>query len=390
MVGSTGRFAKQGRRVALAVLTLALCACQTVDRPIFTREDLTAASPPIRYESASVSDRDRFLEDVRAAAEAPRDGAFDVLALSSGGANGAYGAGVLTGWSARGDRPVFEVVTGVSIGALIAPFAFVGRQRDADLEAAFTDGRSDRLLQPRWALALVSPGIYHSAPLRALVEKAVDQTLLSEVAEAHRAGRRLYIGTTSLDTREQVIWDLGAVAASGAPDARDRFIDVLTASASVTGAFPPVLINLENHGRQLSELHTDGRLTANFFVAPESVLQSARPLRRTTSLPGRVWIIVNGTPEETFTVARYGNISIAGRALEAMMNTTTRANVIATAQYARLNDMEVALTTSDPEGRDRPLDFGRARMVALYQLGRQRILDGAAWTSAAPLALTSD
>lgn len=390
MAGLRNRWAGGVRGAGVSILTLALCACQTVARPDFSRSDLTEASPPVRYESASIPDRERFLGEARAAAVAPRDGTFDVLALSSGGANGAYGAGVLTGWTARGDRPEFEIVTGVSIGALIAPFAFVGRSRDADLQAAFIDGRSDSLLQPRWAMALFSPGVYRSAPLRGLVEKAVDDALLSEIAAAHRAGRRLYIGTTSLDTREQVIWDLGAVAASGAPDARARFIDILTASASVTGAFPPVFIDLENHGRRLRELHTDGRLTANFFIAPESVLRSNLPLRDPTTAPGRVWIIVNGTPEETFAIATHGNISIAGRALEAMMNTTTRANVITTAQYGRLNGFEVALTTSDPDGRDRPLDFGRARMIALYELGRKRVLDGTAWAAPEAAPLTSD
>lgn len=384
------RWAEGGRGAGIGVLTLALCACQSGARPDFTRADLTAASPPIRYESASIPDRERFLSEVRVASTVPRDGTFDILALSSGGANGAYGAGVLTGWTAQGDRPEFEIVTGVSIGALIAPFAFVGRARDPDLEAAFIDGRSDNLLQPRWAMALFSPGLYRSAPLRGLVEKAVDTALLSEIAEAHRAGRRLYIGTTSLDTREPVIWDLGAVAASGVPDARDLFIDILTASASVTGAFPPVLIDLENQGRRVRELHTDGRLTANVFVVPESVLSSGLSLREQTSTPGRVWVIINGTPEETFTVAPYGNISIAGRALEAMMNATTRANLIAVAQYGRLNGLQVAVTSSDPEGRDRPLDFGRTRMVALYELGRNRARSGTTWSTPDQAALSFD
>lgn len=389
MSGAGNRFAKSVQGMTISVLGLALSACQTVDRPDFTRADLIAASPAVRYESASLPDRDRFLTDVQAAAAAPRDGTFDVLALSSGGANGAYGAGVLTGWSARGDRPEFEIVTGVSIGALIAPFAFVGRARDPDLEAAFTDGRSDHLLQPRWTMALFSPGLYRSAPLRALVEKAVDADLLAQVAQAHREGRRLYVGTTSLDTREPVIWDLGAVAASGAPDARSRFVDILTASASVTGAFPPVLIDLESHGRRVSELHTDGRLSANVFIAPESVLRSGSPLRTESAAPGRIWIVVNGTPEETFAVAPYNHIGVAGRALEAMMNTTTRANLIAIAQYGRLNRLEVAVTTSDPEGRDRPLDFGRDRMVALYELGRERVRSGVAWSSPDASPLTS-
>lgn len=358
-----------------------LAGCQSLDRPSFSRDDLSAASPPIRFESGGTFARDRFLEAIRTAAAAPSDGQFDILALSSGGANGAYGAGVLVGWSEGGDRPEFEVVTGVSIGALMAPFAFIGRSRDADLRAAFTDGRTDRLLQPRWALALINPGLYRTAPLREMVASAVDDALLVEIAQAHRGGRRLYVATTSLDTREQVIWDLGELAASADPDARARFIDILTAASSVPGAFAPVLIDVENQGRHVRELHADGRLTANFFVAPEAVLgDTSRDGRLQTNAPGRLWVIVNGSAEETFSAAPDAGASVVGRTLEAMLNASTRMSLIATAQFARLNDLRFAATTAGPAAEDRPFDFDRDRMGRLFQEGRRRALVGEVWS----------
>ena len=375
------------RSIAAGACALALAGCQTIDRPDFTLAELRAASPAIRHEAGSLQDRDRFLAEVRAAGANPSDGAFDLLALSSGGANGAYGAGVLIGWTRHGDRPQFEVVTGVSIGALIAPFAFIGPDGDAALRAAFTDGRSDRLMQPRWAMALFGPGLYRGRPLRELVARAVDDDLLRRVAEGHRAGRRLYVATTSLDTRDQVIWDMGALAASGEPDARDRFIDILTAAASVPGAFPPVFVELENGGRRVRELHADGRTSANFFIAPESVLRDNLPIRTeaaATTTPGRIWVIVNGTPEERFGVSPYSGLAVASRSLESLLNSLTRTNLVATAQFARLNGFAFAATDAGELGADQPLAFQQAHMIELFELGERRAGEGQAWETNDP------
>jgi len=373
--------------MAIGLGALALAACQTMERPEFTRAELRAASPSIRHDADSLDDRDRFLAEVRSAAEAPTDGSFDLLALSSGGANGAYGAGVLVGWSERGDRPVFEVVTGVSIGALIAPFAFIGSEGDPALRAAFTDGRSDRLMQPRWAMALFGPGLYRSGPLRNLVAKAVDEDLMRKVAEGHRQGRRLYIATTSLDTRDQVIWDMGALAASGGVNARDRFIDILTAAASVPGAFPPVFVELENEGRRVRELHADGRTTANFFLAPESVLRDNLPIRSQAAeaaTPGRIWVIVNGTPDERFGVAPYSGVAVASRSLEALLNASTRTSLIAAAQFARLNGLSFASTDAGEAGKGQPLAFEQTHMSWLFDAGQRRAMEGEVWAASAP------
>ncbi|MFJ6024317.1 patatin-like phospholipase family protein [Brevundimonas sp. NPDC092305] len=370
---------------AALAAALLVAGCQSVGRAAYSRDALHDASPVFRLESGAARDRARFVAEVTAAAAAPTDGAFDLLALSSGGANGAYGAGVLVGWSERGDRPVFEVVTGVSIGALMAPWAFIGASRDADLEAAFTDGRTEHLLKPRWAGAVIQPGLYQTGPLRALVSRAVDDRLLDEVARGHREGRRLYVATTSMDTREQVIWDLGALAASGRPDARDLFIDILTAASSVPGAFAPVPITLETKTGLIREVHADGRLTANFFVAPETVLDGGQALFRPDDLaaPGRIWVIVNGSPEEAFRIEPYSNVSLIGRALEAMLNAATRLSLIATRQFAQLNGLELSVTTSGPYGADRPFDFDRDRMVALFRHGRASVRDHGGWKAAA-------
>lgn len=371
------------RTPAIALAAAAsLAGCQTLDRAAFSEHDLTVAGGSVRMDSRSAVAADRFLADVREAAAAPGDGVFDLLALSSGAANGAFGAGVLIGWSERGDRPVFEVVTGVSIGALIAPFAFVGRGRDPDLQRSFTDGRTANLLQPRWVMAIHNPGLFRTAPLRALIESAVDADLLREIAEGHRAGRRLYVATTSIDTREQVIWDMGALAASDEPEARQRFVDILTAAASVPGAFPPVLLDVGSAaGRRVRELHTDGRLVANFFVAPEAAMGDLSPESRLRSQnPGRLWVIINGSPVEPFDPTPESGLSLASRNVEAMLNASTRLSLIAAAQFAERNDLAFAAAAIESGSEGRSLDFEQGHMNRLFEAGRRRALTGDVWT----------
>ncbi|CAN5179636.1 patatin family protein [soil metagenome] len=366
---------------------LLLAGCASVARLPFTETDITAASPAIRYDFRDAGDATRFREALRTAAGAPADGTFDLLALSGGGSEGAYGAGLLVGWGGSGKRPVFEVVTGVSIGALMAPFAFIGAAGDEQLTRAFTDGRASRVLEPRWAMSIYGPGLFRQRPLRALVEAAITPEVLAGVAHGQAEGRRLYVATTSLDTQGQVIWDMGALAASGQPDARARFIDILVASSSIPGVFEPVFITLERDGRAVRELHADGRTTSNVFVVPERMMLSRDIFGPTptpdASPPRRLWIVMNGRPEPAFSVAPYAALSIAGRSLDAMMKASTRMTLIAAAQFARLNSMTIAIAMAPPGAVETSLDFSQPRMQALYERGRDHGLAGDGWAVSA-------
>lgn len=372
--------------LAMMLCVMLLCGCQTLSRPDFTIQDLASVSPETRLDTQNPADVQRYAVAVRAAAAAPADGTFDLLALSGGGSDGAYGVGVLVGWSQHGDRPQFDVVTGVSTGALMAPFAFIGQDGDALLKRAFTDGRIERVLQPRWAMSLFGPGLFRQQPLRALVAASVTTELLAAVAEQHRGGRRLYVATTSLDTQGQVIWDMGALAASGDPDTAERFIDILTASASIPGVFPPVFIEMRNGGTIVRELHVDGRTTLNFFLVPEALMTDGSlnlPLS-TDGTAGRIWIIINGRPETRFRVTPYGSVDVASRGLDSMMKASTRMNVIASRQFAQLNNMALSVAMAPPTGLETSLDFDRARMLALFQSGEAAALAGAQWVESAP------
>jgi predicted acylesterase/phospholipase RssA len=220
-----------------------------------------------------------------------RPPASSYLALSGGGADGAFGAGLLNGWTARGDRPTFKVVTGISTGALIAPFAFIGPDYDDELKAVYTTINSKDVFVMRGILAILrGDSIGDTAPLAKLAAKYIDMEVLRRVAEAHRAGRRLYVGTTNLDAQRPVVWDMGEIACVGTEEALDLFRTVLIASASIPGAFPPQYLDVtvgdadalayqqslqrssdEEHvspRTTYDEMHVDGGTTAQVFLAP--------------------------------------------------------------------------------------------------------------------------
>lgn len=368
-------------RAALAgALVAGLAACQTVRREPFTYAQLAAASPDIRMDFVGPGDRTRYLQALDGAVASTRDGHFDILALSGGGADGAFGAGVLVGWTEHGDRPQFEVVTGVSTGALMAPFAFIGQAGDAELAKTFTDGRSDRVMEARWLMSIYGPGVFRQRPLRDLIAASVTPDLLDQIAEGHRAGRRLFIATTSLDIQGQVIWDMGALAASDRPDRLALFIDLLTASASIPGVFPPVFIDLSRDGNVARELHADGRTTANFFVAPERMMLDPALLGDTPDgPPRRLWIGINGRPEARFEVASFSGVGVAGRGLDAMMKASTRMNLVAASQFAQRHDLALSVSMAPPGAGETSLGFERERMRALFEQGRAQAALGAAW-----------
>jgi predicted acylesterase/phospholipase RssA len=196
----------------------------------------------------------------------------EFLALSGGGADGAFGAGLLCGWTERGDRPQFKAVTGISTGALIAPFAFLGAEYDHVLREVYTKTRTKDLLVARGLLAaLTSDALSDNAPMWKYLAKYVDQHLVERIAAEYRKGRVLVIGTTNLDARRAVLWNIGAIAASGHPKSLELIRTLMIASASIPAAFPPVLIDVEVDGKRYQEMHVDGGAMTQVFLYPPSL-----------------------------------------------------------------------------------------------------------------------
>jgi len=335
--------------LVLAFTLATLAGCASVPRAPFTKEQQAVAVIPGIPNARVWSDdkAEALLERARSTAFA-RGTDVNVLALSGGGSNGAYGAGLLAGWSERGGRPEFAVVTGASAGALIAPFAFLGPSYDSLLKALFSEGIGENLLQIDGLQAIFGAGVFKTEPLKQLIARYVDDTMLERIASEHRKGRRLLIVTTNLDAQRTAVWDMGAIAASGAQGSLGLFRDVLVASASVPGVYSPVLIDVEGDGLRFAEMHVDGGVRANLLVVPESLLLSSVPPPASGVRP-RVFIILNNKLEQEFEVVQSKALPIVSRAFTTAVKANTQNTLIATYEFARRNKWDFNLASIDGE-----------------------------------------
>jgi predicted acylesterase/phospholipase RssA len=297
----------------------------------------------------------------------------NILALSGGGADGAFGAGALVGLTQSGLRPQFSVVTGVSAGALIAPYAFLGPDWDAQLIEVYTSGRAEHLLQSRGVGALFGSSVYSGAPLRQLVDRYATDALIQAVAREASTGRLLLVATTDVGTGEPVIWDLGSIAMNGGPAARALFRDVLVASASVPGLFPPVVIRVQEQQVLSEEVHVDGTIAVPFFVPPAFV-ESAHG--------AAVYVIVNGRLSEQPAPIRLRTRSILSRSVSAGLDHMVRTTLELTATDAEHEGARfefAAIPVAYPQLDS--FDFRTPTMRSLFQYGYECAQAGRLWTS---------
>jgi hypothetical protein len=379
--------------LTLVLAPIALSGCASIARVPFTQEQqATATVPGIPNARVWSDDRaDALLARARSevfAGAAGRAGAVNVLAISGGGSNGAYGAGLLAGWSERGGRPEFAVVTGASAGALIAPFAFLGPTYDPVLKNLFSEGIGEELLQIDGLSAIFGAGVFKTEPLKRLIARYVDEALLERIGAEYKKGRRLLVVTTNLDAQRTAVWDMGAIAASGAPGAIDLFRDVLVASASVPGVYSPVLINVEGEGRRFEEMHVDGGVRANLLVVPESLLLSSVPPPISGVRP-RVYIVMNNKLEQDFEIVEGKTLTIVSRSFTTAVKANTQNTLIATYDFARRNKWDFNLASIDADyPTTTSLGFDRTYMAQLYQYGYTQGLQGAPWRKSLPATYT--
>ena len=363
--------------LALLVLSVALGGCVTVARTPFTEIDVARASPPgfddVRYDQ----DDARLAQMLRRSMMPSGQNEIVSLAISGGGANGAYGAGLLYQWSKTGQRPQFQLVTGVSTGALTAPYAFLGPDWDEPMRQAYFSPKLAGLLQARGLVGLFTPGFYRKEPLIALVRSEVTDEMLASIAAEHAKGRRLLVATTNLDTEEMVVWDMGAIAARGGPAARELFIQVMVASASVPGVFPPSLIEVEAGGRRFSELHVDGQAGGAFFAIPQTLLLSKMVQREHAR--ARLFIIVNGRLDSVFALTPHSTLSILARSLDTANKASMRSMLISTEEFCQRSGCTLKVSALPPGAVDDPLDFKPAHIAALFAAGAAEAGDHGAW-----------
>lgn len=373
-----------GQRGIAILGLLLLSGCGSLSRVPFTQEEQAIATIPGIPAARLWADDPSGILRVRPEAvfrvrDARATEGVNVLSLSGGGADGAFGAGLLVGWSERGTRPVFAVVSGVSAGALIAPFAFLGPTYDPVLKRLFTDGAAERLLTFSGFPTLLGLSLQKGGPLKELVARHVDKAMVEAVAVEHKKGRRLLVVTTNLDAQRTVVWNMGEIASSNDPRAVELFRDVLVASASIPGVFPPVLIDVDAGGRGFAEMHVDGGVTTNVLVVPEAILLSvASPVR--ASIRPRLFIVINNKLTPEFDIVRGRTIPVVTRSVSTVIKASMRSTLISTYAFARRHGWEFNLVSI---GADHPAattnSFDTAYMRRLYDYGHAKGRWGPTW-----------
>jgi predicted acylesterase/phospholipase RssA len=318
---------------------------------------------------------------------AATDGSLDVLALSGGGASGAFAAGALVGLNRAHARPQFELVTGVSAGALVAPFAFLGPEWDSQLTDAFVGDRSENLIRRRGILGLFGTSFFRGEPLRQLIDGLVTDAMIREVARESAKGRLLLVATTDLDKSATVVWDLGAIAATGGEPARRLFRDVLVASSSIPGVFPPVMISVSDaNGGTYQEMHVDGSVTVPFFIAPEAVLVAPDQPQGTRG--GNIYVVVNSELNIAPRTTPINTLSIVARGFLSALSHASRTALAQNATFAQKLGMSFRYTAIPMgDGSAGLLDFDAARMRALFDYASTCAENGQLWLSEVKQAL---
>ena len=382
----------QAIRILLGLGVAMLAGCQSVPRrpaPTHLIDQATPVgfSPAVRLlttdQQGFATRAPVFFRGLRAAAT---DGSVDILALSGGGSGGAFGAGALVGLTRARQRPQFELVTGVSAGALLAPFAFLGSDWDARMQQAFSgNGTRELLTSPRTTLImrlLFPMGRRGHNPLFKLVDGFVTPDMINAVARANATGRRLIVATTDLDKQETVLWDMGAIATQGGTQARALFRDVLVASASVPGIFPPVLIHVRDGGHNYDEMHVDGGVTTSVFTMPliASIDADDLPQLRGANL----YMIINGQLAHRPQTTPTHTIDILSAGFSAEMTYKTREAIISNLAAAHRLGMHFHMTEIPADyPQANFIDFDPHAMQALFDFASTCAKRGQLWLTAA-------
>lgn len=306
-----------------------------------------------------------------------------LLAVSGGGENGAFGAGLLCGWSDHGDRPVFDLVTGVSTGALTAPFAYLGTSYDPQLRAVFTETKPSGVLENRFfTAALLNDAMSDNSPLFKTISAYVNEEMLAAIAKGYDDGRLLLIGTTDLDAQQPVIWNVGAIARSGHPRALETIRRIMLASAAIPGAFPPTMFNVILDGQPHQEMHVDGGAFAQAFLYPVTMTRQRR-VRMAGGIkvvPATAYIIRNGRLDPEWTKVERRTMGIAARAISTMIAASGVNDIMRMYGTTQRDGVGFNLAYI---GRDfdqkLPEPFDQGYMRSLFDYGYQRGRRGYDW-----------
>ncbi|MEZ5833920.1 MAG: patatin-like phospholipase family protein [Dongiaceae bacterium] len=380
-----------------------LCGCSALTReqsapPPVSRANVQGFTSTVRY--LAFEERDAIRATIKQAYLTETPDCYDIgpagehiynyLAISGGGSDGAFGAGLLNGWSESGKRPRFKFVTGVSTGALIAPFAFLGSDYDDELKASYTTIDASHIFTLRGILPLLwSEALTSTKPLQQLIGSYINEELLDAIAAEHAKGRRLYVASTNLDAEQPVIWDLGAIAASGSPDRLTLFRKVLLASAAIPTVFPPVMMDVTEDGKKYQEMHVDGGVVFQSFsvgslVSLPEAISAAHPE-------------FHGKVEQNLYVLRNGWVSPTFQPVERELAKISVRAVLSMFKMSGINDLwRLYLTTRDDNVSFHYIaipaeyvpsttkQFDKAEMNQEFDLGYEMARNGINWKTEPP------
>lgn len=366
----------------IAILMLAfLAGCMAPDRLAYGPKAAASASVAGFGDIRIYADLNGRLPQSRAWLPIPRHKEINYLVLSGGGAGGAFSVGALKAWSDKGQRPEFDMVSGVSTGALIAPYAFLGSAYDETLVDLYTSGVARELVDLKFLpKGLLGPSLLRQEPLRTMVERYLTRDTMERIAAEHRKGRRLLVLTSNLDSQRAVIWNMGAIADSNRPDALKLFQDIIIASASIPGLYPAVLIKARADGRMFEEMHSDGGSATQILTIPEGWIANAEEDEWPKGPKYNMYILVNNALMPEFALTTNNTFIVMARASSFLIKAQTRSALLATYAYAQKTGIRFHMASIDvPVSYDMTDPFNTNYMRAVYNLGYAQMANGSLW-----------
>lgn len=380
----------------LTLLSFALLGCSALERKsAVPAQALSKAQiaglPSVRYLISTQAGVDALVNDVVTLERSRGKNAFtgdaNYLALSGGGDDGAFGAGLLVGWSKQGSRPAFNLVTGISTGALIAPFAYLGKDYDPILQQVYTSIQPKDVYNERGILsAIFSDGLADSTPLYQLISKYIDINFLKKIAyEYNTNGRLLLIGTTNIDAGQPVVWNMGRIATIGTPEAIELFRRIMLASASIPGAFPPVMFDFILDEQVFQEMHVDGGASTQVFLYPSSAAIKAAELGIKRRTNRQAYIIRNSRLDPRWSETERRTLSVAGKAISQLIQTQGIGDLYRIYSTAQSDDVGFNLAYIGSDFNEpHTEEFDTKYMNALFQYGYAQAIKGYPWSKYPP------
>ncbi|MFK7815300.1 MAG: patatin-like phospholipase family protein [Gammaproteobacteria bacterium] len=387
--------------ILLASLFITGCATSIIHTPVpepLVSKAKVMNSPSIRFwgdeETESYRDTHNVKAWLKQRSRKRNNGhsnpIINFLALSGGGEDGSFAAGIITGWTQNGDRPEFDVITGVSAGALASPFVFLGPEYDKVLFDVYSNlGHEDIYRTQIFSGIFGGSAILDTRPLKSLISKYVTVDVLNKIAQQHLQGRRLWIGTTNLDAGRPVIWDIGEIALSGIPNALDLVHNILLASSAVPGIFPPVIINVTADDQKFTELHVDGGVTRQAFLYPPQLVETNLAQELDNQLQRRLFIIRNGRSQAIYEPVNTNLYSIALKSLSMTIENKAIGDLYRIYEITSRDGIEYNLAIIPKSFNLKPKQsFDPEYTKALFRVGYELAKDGYPWEKAPPESKT--